>query len=111
MHYALLTVAERRKLTRFAVSAPVRLMVESGDSSEQIDTQARDLSAGGAYILFDDPRLHVGDHVKVEIRLTVTDRGDEGDVPLEIPMVGTGEIRRVDASGVGLAFDHQLRFV
>ena len=104
------TVAERRKLTRFAVSAPVRLMVGRGDAAEQFDAQARDLSAAGAYIYFADPRLDVGDTVRIEIRLTVTDRQGEGDAQLEVPMVSTGEIRRVDSNGLALAFDHQLRF-
>jgi hypothetical protein len=103
-------VAERRKLTRFVVSAPVRLMFGQGDGAEHVDARARDLSAAGAYIFFSDPRLDVGDHVRIEIRLTVTDRRGEGDIPLAVPMVGAGEIRRVDATGVGLAFDHELRF-
>jgi hypothetical protein len=103
-------VAERRKLTRFAVSAPVRLTLEGGGDSTEFESTARDLSAAGAYIYLDDPRLGVGDHVKVEIRLTVTNREDEDGAPLQIPMTGVGEIRRVDPSGLALAFDQMLRF-
>ena len=110
MSYSCLTVAERRKLTRFAVSAPVRLTLEGGEASTQVETTARDLSAAGAYIYLEDPRLGVGDHVAVEIRLTVTNREDEEGEPLQIPMTGRGEIRRVDASGLALAFDQMLRF-
>lgn len=48
--------------------------------------------------------------MQIEIRLTVNARADLGGVPLEIPMIGSGEIRRVDSTGLGLAFEHQLRF-
>ena len=92
------------------MSAPVRLLVDHGETAEQFDARARDLSAAGAYIYFSDPRVDVGDYVRIEIRLTVTDKGGDGDGPREIPMVSTGEIRRVDEHGLGLAFDHQLRF-
>ena len=88
----------------------MRLVHGSGEDSEEFETQARDLSATGAYIYLDDPRLGVGDHVEVEIRLTVKNRtGDDGG-PIQIAMSGSGEIRRVDPSGLALAFDHRLRF-
>ena len=102
-------MAERRKLTRFAVSAPVRLTVGSGGATASFDVHARDVSAGGAYIYFDDPRLSVGDVVEVEIRLPVSARSDPAGGPLEIPMVGRGEIRRMDGAGLGVAVEHQLR--
>ena len=102
-------MSERRKLTRFAVSAPVRLIRESGDEATSYETLARDLSAAGAYIYLDDSPLGVGEHVKVEIRLPAPATGEERqDAP---PVVGTGRIRRVDAAGLGLSFDRRLRFV
>ena len=102
-------MAERRKLTRFTVSAPVRLIRENGDKATSWETLARDLSAAGAYIYLDDPPLGVGEHVKVEIRLPVPAADEErAQAP---PVVGTGRIRRVDAAGLGLSFDRRLRFV
>ena len=102
-------MAERRKLTRFAVSAPVRLIRGCGDEATSYETLARDLSAAGAYIYLDDSPLGVGEHVKVEIRLPVPGTDDErADAP---PVVGSGRIRRVDAAGLGLSFDRRLRFV
>lgn len=101
-------MAERRKLTRFAVSAPVRLIRGNGEEATSYEALARDLSAAGAYIYLDDPPLGVGEHVTVEIRLHVPTADEKrAQAP---PVVGTGRIRRVDAAGLGLSFDRRLRF-
>lgn len=104
-------MAERRKLTRFAVSARARLILGDEGAPEQIETRVRDLSAGGAYIYLDDSGLDVGQHVKVEIRLPVPDDQRPDDLTSRAPMVGMGEVRRVDSVGLALAFDRRLRFV
>ena len=86
-------------------------MLSHGSESQEFETRARDLSAGGAYIYLDDSGLGVGQHVQVEIRLPVA-RAQDADAPTApAPMVGTGEVRRIDAVGLALAFDRRLRFV
>lgn len=86
-------------------------MLSGGSESEQFETRARDLSAGGAYIYLDDSNLGVGQHVRVEIHLPVAAAQDADDFVPPAPMVGTGEIRRIDSVGLALAFDRRLRFV
>ena len=103
-------MAERRKLTRFAVSAPVRLMMGHGTDCSEFETLTRDLSADGAYIYLDASDFGVGEHVTVEIDLRVPGTQDDSYAVCRAPMVGTGEVRRVDARGVALAFGRRLHF-
>lgn len=101
-------MAERRKLTRFEVSAPVRLIVTNGDTAQHYAARARDISVAGAFIYFDDPRLDVGDRVLVEVQLTIANYAGERDAPHEVPTFGGGQICRVERDGVALAFDQPL---
>lgn len=106
--YADRPVSERRSLTRFAVSAPVRLVMDSGESSVALEAEARNLSANGAYIVLRDSRLEVGDRASVEIILPVArfagGRSDDSCI------VGCGTVLRIESGGVALSFDPQLRF-
>lgn len=101
-------MAERRKLTRFEVSAPVRLIVTHGDTPQDYAARARDISVAGAFIYFEDPCVEVGDPVLVEVQLTIANHVGEADAPHEVPTFAGGKICRVDRDGVALAFDQLL---
>ena len=105
-----LSMAERRKLARFEVSAPVRLLLGSGDTQQHYETRLRNLSAGGAYIYANDPRLTIGDEVDVEISVTVDARQHLDDLPQQVLMTGRGTVTRRDSTGLGLEFTGQLSF-
>lgn len=101
-------MAERRKLTRFEVSAPVRLIVTRGDAAQDYAARARDISVAGAFIYFEDSCVDIGDRVLVEVLLTIANRSDESDARHRIPIFGGGKICRVESDGVALAFDQHL---
>ena len=103
-------MAERRKLARFEVSAPVRLLVGDGETQRLHETQTRDLSSGGAFVYIDDPALSVGDDLELEIVVTVDSREHLDDSPRRVLMKGRGRITRKDPEGLGVEFSGQLNF-
>ena len=104
-------MAEKRKLARFEVSAPVRITVRDEDSSGRTDARTRDLSASGAYLLLSDADIGVGTEVEIEIDFVVDPREHLDDTPRDICLSGRGVVTRTEDEGFAVSFDGFLKFI
>jgi hypothetical protein len=99
-------MAERRRLERFQLSAPARLIIEShGDENSRLNLTTKDVSSGGAFLYCAQP-LGEGARVKMELRISRESlsrlvEGDKGTAKIEVK----GEVVRVDPDGIAIRFE------
>jgi hypothetical protein len=97
-------MAERRRLERFELKAPARVLVEL-DSSQRVELEllTKNLSSDGAYLISAEP-LPEGASVRVELVLALDAlrkiAGDKGQAKVRI----RGRVIRVDGSGAAIRF-------
>ena len=95
---------ERRKLERFELNAPARVVVEfeSGEKKE-FDLTTKDVSSDGAYLFTSQP-LPKGASVKMEFLLSMDAlrkmAGEKGRARIRVK----GMVIRVDGSGAAIRF-------
>lgn len=104
-------MAEKRTLTRFEVSAPVRITLRENESTERVEAQTRDLSASGAYLLLSNMEMGVGTEVEIEIDFVVDPREHLDETPRDICVSGRGIVTRTEDDGFAVSFDGMLKFV
>jgi c-di-GMP-binding flagellar brake protein YcgR len=103
-------MGEKRRLKRFPLSVPARVMVAGRGANNQLNARTRDLSAGGAYLFLKQATLQVGSDIELEIDLTVDAHQSVLPTPRETSMRGRGTITRRDEDGLAVAFERQLQF-
>ena len=100
---------ERRKLERFELNAPARILMDLGEGKkEELDLTTKDVSSGGAFIYSDQP-LPEGVTVKIEflISLAMLQKlaGEKGKAKVKVK----GKIIRVDENGAAIRFDNKYK--
>jgi len=100
---------ERRKLERFELHAPARILVELGEGKrEELDLTTKDVSSGGAFIYSDQP-LPEGATVKIELLISLTMlqklAGEKGRAKVKVK----GKVIRVDEDGAAIRFNSKYK--
>lgn len=100
---------ERRKLERFDLCAPARILVELGEGkAEELDLTTKDVSSGGAFIYSDQP-LPEGANVKIELFISLAMlkqlAGEKGRAKVKVK----GKVIRVDENGAAIRFDSKYK--
>lgn len=100
---------ERRKLERFELNVPARVLTESaGKEKDEYDLTTRDLSSGGAFLFSSQP-LPEGASVRMEflISLDALEKlaGDKGRAKVRVK----GQVIRSDSDGMAIRFDSKYK--
>ncbi|MCK4514654.1 MAG: PilZ domain-containing protein [Spirochaetaceae bacterium] len=103
-------MSEKRRLERFPLSVPARVMVLNIGENRHLHARTRDLSASGAYLFLRQSMPQVGTDVELEIDLTVDAHRSVLPMPRETCVRGRGTITRREADGLAVAFAGQLQF-
>jgi hypothetical protein len=96
---------ERRKLERFSLSAPARVLIESEDSRkrEELNLMTKDVSSDGAFLCSSQP-LPEGANVSLELLLSLETlrkfAGEGGKARIRLK----GKVIRVDGNGAAIRF-------
>lgn len=93
---------ERRKFERFHICTPVTL--EVADRETVITMATRDISAGGAFLLADEP-LPTGTHLNAEINIPGDPSVEETGTELQLRV--EGRVIRVEPGGMAVCFFSQ----
>ena len=98
-------MAERRRLERFELTAPARLIVESeGREKAQLDLTTKDISSAGAYLYCAQPPVE-GAMVKMELLISLDKlsklAGSKGRAKIKV----RGMVVRVDVDGIAIRFE------
>jgi hypothetical protein len=102
-------MGERRRLERFDLAAPARVLVESdaGDKAH-LSLTTKDVSSAGAYLYCPLP-LAEGDRVKMELLISLEKLsrldGEKGSAKIRV----RGTIIRVDTDGVAIRFESKYK--
>jgi hypothetical protein len=102
-------VAERRRLERFDLTAPAKVLVASGISSNTaLQLTTKDVSSGGAYLYCPQPMAE-GARVKMDLVLSLDKLyklvGESGRARIRV----RGTVIRVDADGMAIQFESRYR--
>ena len=100
---------ERRRLERFEINSPARVLVHAGSDKEaEYNLTTRDVSSAGAFLFSSQP-LPQGTSVRMEfvISLDTLQRlaGDKGRAKVKVK----GEVIRSDANGIAIRFDNRYK--
>ena len=100
---------ERRKLERFEIDAPARVVVETGSNQKvEYDLATRDVSSAGAFLFSPEP-LPNGTSVKMEFLISLDAlqklTGDKGMAKVRVE----GQVIRSDSSGIAIRFDSKYK--
>lgn len=100
---------ERRKLERFELIAPARVLIETGRSERaEYDLTTRDLSSAGAF-LYSSQSIPEGANVKMEFVLTLDTlqkfAGEKGRAKVRVK----GKVIRSDSNGIAIRFDSNYK--
>jgi hypothetical protein len=100
---------ERRRLERFKLSAPARLVVQNdGGAKEQLDLTTKDVSSGGAFLYSRQP-LAEGASVRMEflVSLGMLQKlaGERQAAKIKVK----GRVVRVDEDGIAVRFDNAYK--
>lgn len=90
---------ERRKFERFHIRTPVNLEVT--DRETVITVATRDISAGGAFLLTEEP-LPAGTHLNAEINIPGDEAAEETGTELQLRV--EGRVVRVEPGGMAVSF-------
>jgi len=96
---------ERRRLERFELNAPARVIVQTeGGTKEELDLMTKDVSSGGAFLFSAQP-LAEGVNVKMELLISLDMlqklAGEKKAAKIKVK----GMVIRVDAEGIAIRFD------
>ena len=100
---------ERRRLERFELNVPARVLAKSGSSkTEEYDLATRDLSSAGAYLYSSQPLLE-GTSVKMEFLISFgalkSFAGDNRSAQVKVK----GQVIRSDSNGIAIRFDSRYK--
>ena len=100
---------ERRKLERFDLQAPARILVELGAGKKtELDLTTKDVSSGGAFIYSDQP-LPEGATVRIELFISLAMlqklAGETGTAKVKVK----GTVIRVTEDGAAIRFDSKYK--
>lgn len=100
---------ERRKLERFELSAPARVMIQSETGlKEELALTTKDVSSGGAFLFSSQP-LTEGASVKMELLISLDMlrrlAGEKRAARIKVK----GKVIRVDAEGIAVRFDSSYK--
>ena len=100
---------ERRKLERFELHAPVRVLVEAaGNKKAKFDLTTRDLSSGGAFLYSSQP-LPEGAKVRMDILISMGVlrklMGEKGRARVRVK----GQVIRSNSTGVAIRFESSYK--
>jgi hypothetical protein len=96
---------ERRRLERFELNAPARVMVQSeGGTKEELDLTTKDVSSGGAFLFSSQP-LTEGANVKMELLISLDMLRQLAGERRAAKIKVKGRVIRVDAEGIAIRFD------
>jgi c-di-GMP-binding flagellar brake protein YcgR len=102
-------MSERRKLERFDLSAPARIIVESEKGEkEEFDLTTKDVSSSGAFLYSPQP-LAEGTYVKMEFLISLDMLrkfvGDKDRAKIKVK----GKVIRVDTNGIAIRFENKYK--
>jgi c-di-GMP-binding flagellar brake protein YcgR len=102
-------MAERRRLERFDLTEPARVIVESGaGNKEHLSLTTKDVSSGGAFLYCAQP-LSEGARVKLELLISLDALqklvGEKGKAKIKV----SGTIIRVETEGVAIRFENKYK--
>lgn len=100
---------ERRKLERFEIHAPGRVLIDSqGNRRDEYNLTTRDVSSGGAF-LFSSQNLPEGANVRMEFLISPDTlqklAGKEAGARITVK----GKVIRSDSSGIAIRFDSSYK--
>jgi hypothetical protein len=100
---------EKRKLERFELHAPVRLLLETaGNREEEYELTTRDLSSGGAFLYSPQP-IPEGAKARMEILISLDTiqklMGENGWARVRVK----GQVIRSDSNGVAIRFESSYK--
>lgn len=102
-------MAERRRLERFDLAAPARLIVEAeGGNRAQLNLTTKDVSSAGAYLFCPKPLVE-GVRVKMEILISLGTASrllrEKGKARIKVK----GTVIRVDTDGIAIRFENKYK--
>ena len=100
---------ERRKLERFELNVPARVLVESGmHKRAEYDLITRDVSSAGAFLFSTQP-LPEGVNVKMEFLISLDTlqkfAGEKSRAKVRV----RGQVIRSDSDGIAIRFDSKYK--
>ncbi len=104
-----MSMRDRRDLERFALDCVAVVTVTSEDGLRMSETRVRDISASGAFVYM-EPVAEVGARVEVELHLVIGGLREILRIPEDVRVHVHGHIVRSNHHGVGVLFEHPLRF-
>ena len=104
-----MSIMERRRLERFNLTAPARVVVESEDGeTEKLHLTTKDVSSAGAYLYCLQP-LVAGTRVRIEMLIHPDTlrkvAADKGRARIRV----RGKVIRVDADGIAVRFETRYK--
>jgi hypothetical protein len=102
-------VEERRKLERFELRAPARIVLQSGSNRSLLDKlTTRDISSSGAYV-YSSHSLPEGANVRMDLVITLEAlqklAGENSTARIRVK----GKVVRSDSDGVAIKFESGYR--
>ena len=102
-------MAERRRLERFDLCAPVQLVVEYGEGERtSLALETRDISSAGAYLYCSQPPEE-GARVRMDLLISPDAlrkaAGEQGKARIRV----RGRIIRVDPQGIAIRFENKYK--
>ena len=96
---------ERRRLERFELNAPARVIVQiKGSTEKELDLTTKDVSSGGAFLFSSQP-LTEGASVKMELLISLDMLRELAGEKKAAKIKVKGMVIRVDAEGIAIRFD------
>jgi hypothetical protein len=100
---------ERRRLERFKLNAPARVIVnKDGGAKAELDLTMKDVSSGGAFLFSAQP-LAEGASVRMEFLISLGMlrklAGEKKAAKIKVK----GRVIRVDAEGIAVRFDNTYK--
>ncbi len=96
---------ERRKLERFVLTAPARVLIESASNKrEHHDLTTRDISSAGAF-LYSSRLIPEGSNVKLELVIALDALRDISGGNSRAKVRVKGKVVRSDSEGIAVQFD------
>ena len=100
---------ERRKLERFELNAPAKVIVQTkGDTKEELHLTTKDVSSGGAFLFASQP-LAEGASVKMEFLISLDMLQELAGEKKAAKIKVKGRVIRVDAEGIAIQFDNTYK--
>jgi hypothetical protein len=101
---------EKRRIERYELAAPARIVLEGATEPTVIDLYTKDISAGGAYFRTDQ-QVPEGAHVKLEVTITVGRLKELTGVDSTFRLKVNGIVVRSADGGIAIRFDSNYQMV